>query len=514
MNRQGFVQINQTTAAAASADRMLQRKCACGNHTVARGECTECGKSKNNLQRKEGNQGAFGARRSLSRGEVVQTKLTIGATNDPLEQEADRVADQVLAAPVQIGGGRADLHIQRLAEQTTGATETAPASVDRALAGPGNPLEPAVQQDMQQRFGHDFSRVRVHCGAAAEQSAREVNAHAYTVGHHVVFGSGQFAPTTPGGRRLLAHELTHVVQQSGADGIHDAQRNEKRDLSPVSTETTRFNYNIDREEGLYETRLSGETPRIARAPAARLQRTATWAAGTETRGWDAADRTLNGGGQLGFTPPILNGSTILSAAAATAAIKAPTFTAQSVPAPDAGAPSSKVSFTANATNTASYHLDAIDTGPHSVGSTKAVVAARMTALGSTAPTQCTGSDPTTFSINGQPDNTTHSAAILTHERHHATDHQAQFTNVIGAWNTAIDAAVAANTAFTGPTQPAAEANMWAAVGGTPSQIATNQHNAWMTANNNFHASAAGKAKRPFNAQADATCANSSMDHTA
>jgi len=69
---------------------------------------------------------------------------------------------------------------------------------------------------MEHHFGHDFSRVRVHSGAAAEQSARDVNAHAYTVGHNIAFGASRFAPETNAGRRLLAHELTHVVQQRTA----------------------------------------------------------------------------------------------------------------------------------------------------------------------------------------------------------------------------------------------------------------------------------------------------------
>ncbi|MES1245798.1 MAG: DUF4157 domain-containing protein [Acidobacteriota bacterium] len=89
--------------------------------------------------------------------------------------------------------------------------------MDRVLAAPGRPLEPALRQDMEQSFGHDFSRVRVHSGAAAERSAQDVNAHAYTVGHNIVFDAGAFAPGTQRGRRLLAHELTHVVQQSRPD---------------------------------------------------------------------------------------------------------------------------------------------------------------------------------------------------------------------------------------------------------------------------------------------------------
>lgn len=67
---------------------------------------------------------------------------------------------------------------------------------------------------MERRFSHDFSRVRVHSGRDAEQSAREIGAHAYTVGHNIVFAAGRFTPSTREGRSLLAHELTHVVQQS------------------------------------------------------------------------------------------------------------------------------------------------------------------------------------------------------------------------------------------------------------------------------------------------------------
>jgi hypothetical protein len=95
-----------------------------------------------------------------------------------------------------------------------------PPIVHKALASPGQPLNPATRAFMEPRFGYDFSRVRVRSGSTAEQSAEEVSAHAYTVGHDIVFGAGQFAPETPDGRRLIAHELTHVVQQTGwEDGI-------------------------------------------------------------------------------------------------------------------------------------------------------------------------------------------------------------------------------------------------------------------------------------------------------
>ena len=145
----------------------------------------------------------------------LQTKLRINEPGDAYEQEADRVADQVLAQPAHPDVSSAPPRIQRFTGQSSGQMGAAPASVDRVLAGSGRPLEPALRQDMEQRFGHDFSRVRVHSGAAAEQSARDIDAHAYTVGHYIVFGAGRFAPGTHEGRRLIAHELTHVVQQSG-----------------------------------------------------------------------------------------------------------------------------------------------------------------------------------------------------------------------------------------------------------------------------------------------------------
>jgi len=79
--------------------------------------------------------------------------------------------------------------------------------------GGGSPLEGGVKAEMESRLGHDFSDVRVHTDGTAAASAQAVQAHAYTVGHEVVFGSGQYAPGTDAGKHTLAHELTHVVQQ-------------------------------------------------------------------------------------------------------------------------------------------------------------------------------------------------------------------------------------------------------------------------------------------------------------
>ena len=142
------------------------------------------------------------------------TRLKINEPGDIYEREADRAADQVMAASTHGNISSAPLQIQRFSDSSYGQGDAAPASVAQTFASPGRPLEPALRQDMEQRFGHDLSRVRVHTDAAAAQSARDVKARAYTMGHDIVFGAGRFAPETTAGRRLIAHELTHVAQMS------------------------------------------------------------------------------------------------------------------------------------------------------------------------------------------------------------------------------------------------------------------------------------------------------------
>jgi hypothetical protein len=140
----------------------------------------------------------------------------VSEPGDTYEQEADQIANQVIGIPAQHALSGAVPRIERFPAQSNRSMDAAPASVDQALAGPGKPLEPAVRQDMERRFGYDFSRVLVHCGTAAERSARDMNANAYAVGHDIVFGRGQFAPETSTGRLLLAHELAHTIQQASS----------------------------------------------------------------------------------------------------------------------------------------------------------------------------------------------------------------------------------------------------------------------------------------------------------
>ena len=151
---------------------------------------------------------------------AIQTKLAISKPGDTYEQEADRIADQVTATPAHPSVSSAPTRIQRFSGQSNGQQmDAAPASVDQALTGPGRPLEPGLRKDMEQRFGYDFSRVRVHSGSEAVNGARAVLARAYTFGNEIAFARGEYAPATAEGKRLLAHELVHVVQQTSGQEV-------------------------------------------------------------------------------------------------------------------------------------------------------------------------------------------------------------------------------------------------------------------------------------------------------
>lgn len=180
---------------------VLRRQCACGAHTMGGGECSECQK-----------------KISVS-GRPLQTKLAISEPGDAYEQEADRVADQVMRmSPADVNkrqnGSRAQPLVQRRAsgESAAGLAE-APPIVHEVLNSPGQPLDTTTRAFFEPRFDHDFSHVRVHTDSHAANSAHSINALAYAAGRDVVFGETCNDISSDVGRRVLAHELTHVLQQ-------------------------------------------------------------------------------------------------------------------------------------------------------------------------------------------------------------------------------------------------------------------------------------------------------------
>lgn len=169
----------QTTSRA--AEGLLQRKCACGQHTIGGGECATCGKQR--LQRSALSQQAAPTKVPSIVNEVLRSE---GHSLD--EQTRSRMETRLGSEPPA---------------RSVDAAESQAESAARALDSPRH-----------HGFTHDFSRVRLHTDGRAAEAARAVNARAYTVGQDIVFGAGYYSPATTHGQHLIAHELTHVVQQS------------------------------------------------------------------------------------------------------------------------------------------------------------------------------------------------------------------------------------------------------------------------------------------------------------
>lgn len=174
-------------------------------------------------------------------GTPIQTSLKISRPGDVFEQEADRVSEQVMRTPAPeteesttVRNHPPDTCIQRncrdpeckeeeeetlQAKETPGQTPKATPNVAadiNALRGRGRPMPDSVRNYFEPRFGQDFSNVHIHTDSKGADTARAVNAQAFTVGRDVVFGTGYYAPKTEKGQKLLAHELTHVVQQTNS----------------------------------------------------------------------------------------------------------------------------------------------------------------------------------------------------------------------------------------------------------------------------------------------------------
>src|SRR5437763_1180939 len=147
---------------------------------------------------------------TASRGGLLQRKCSCGGTPGPTgeceaccEKKLQRYSGY-LPAPSIIN------------HQPSNASQVPPIGQE-VLRSPSQPLDPTTRSFMEPRLGHDFNQVRVHANSRANESARAVRAVAYTVGRNIVFGEGEYAPATSTGQELLAHELTHVMQQSSPD---------------------------------------------------------------------------------------------------------------------------------------------------------------------------------------------------------------------------------------------------------------------------------------------------------
>lgn len=162
-----------------------------------------------------------GAAQVLYTRGALHPKLAVSDPGDPLEREADEVARQVLSKPAGGGaccsscGGGAKPVLRRAAIGSAPSLSGGAERQARQLTQGGEPLPLGVRGYMEPRFGADFSDVRIHRDANAAESAKGLNARAWTLGNHIAFGSGQWRPGTPAGDYLIAHELTHTLHGGG-----------------------------------------------------------------------------------------------------------------------------------------------------------------------------------------------------------------------------------------------------------------------------------------------------------
>lgn len=249
----------------------------------------------------------------------IQPKLQVSRPGDAFETEADAVAERVMrtpagpaAAPVQVTAwSPAPVARQAATPEAAAPGEddpqpdpsvllslksegASPPTVSGALEsrvrslGSGTPLDPGTRTFFESRFGHDFGRVRVHADGAAAGTARDINARAFTLGSDIAFAPGEYRPQTPEGQRLLAHELTHVLQQG--EGLRMVMRACACNAIPGA-----------RDPSVGEsTFLTGQFPRLAAgnwcvtAPATGSYNCFAWSGGITSRWVDTEVDTAHG----------------------------------------------------------------------------------------------------------------------------------------------------------------------------------------------------------------------------
>jgi hypothetical protein len=461
----------------------------------------------------------------------IQAKLMVGAAGDRYEQEADRVADQVLSMPAPLAQGPAGAGtgsvqrqgeeeelqakplsasitplIRRQPEDEEEAVQTEPA-VQRqgeeeeelqakplaqrageeeelqvkplvqhqagggfwvspelecrlaASRGGGSPLSPGVRAAMEHHFGADLHGVRVHTNPDAAQLSRALGAQAFTHGADIYMGEGRYHPGTTDGKRLLAHELAHVVQQGAA---------------PVPSVQSR------------RAQAGGQPVPVAEAGAADrglLQRVVV-PYKQEHRDWNLAERQATGKWDIGFSPPWLNGTVCTSAQATRNALVKPQITVT---------PKGKDQYQAEVysapVNIAGSEMWLPTRGPWLYKGANKDEAARWAGMTLKRP-----GGTCTVEVTGIPDYKALASQIEAHENVHASDNKRIIDQVLGQWDAKIHKAQAEKTKFAGGTADEAREAVFRYIGGTAEDIGTRLDTQWGQASDAYHDTPEGKTK--------------------
>ncbi len=374
---------------------------------------------------------------------AIQSKLAINQPGDEYEQEADRVSERVMRMPERqpqgacaCGGegecakcqtGPPSQEQPPLQAKRAGSDDlrqsAVPPIVHEVLGSSGQALDRAARGVLEPRFGLDFSGVRVHTDATAAYSAQAVNALAYTLGQDIVFGKDQYQPGTSEGQRLLAHELTHVVQQSKSG---------------------------------FPAKLRAIVGPIARSPGslgpagALIQRSAKFVAGSKPEDQNLAQQVIAQNTTAADALPVLNGTVItIPDVLDKKAFEELTTKVDKLIAPPTpnfnvlpGKAGIECSLDKVGSNEGSYLMHLPTKPPWSQDTTLSKLRAALGHYNVSVPPDCTGDGDTNLTVEGDPDSATLLEGIKAHEEHHAKDYEAAFNDTILAWDQKVTALVA------------------------------------------------------------------------
>jgi len=413
-----------SASACARRPRFLQRKCACGGTAGPSGEFEECRKNRLSIQRKTRNPG-------------------LGTQNE---------------API-------------------------PASVHDVLRSPGEPLDPATRAFMEPRLGHDFGNVRIHTDARAAESARGVNALAYTVGRDVVFGAGQYDPGTETGKKLLGHELAHVVQQRNQPATLQGQLQVNEPGEPLEKEAEDAAGAIVARHSPLRAALATAAP----PPRPLLQRTAKFVEdGSAIDDFNLAERVLSGE-QAGDTQFVLNSSTFTNLQEGRSALHAP-----DIGSAPRGANAVDCWFDSVPDNEVSFAMRVLKPGPWTAATTKG----RMVELFGALPAcQKAGDGAATLIVKGMPNDEEQRKRTRTHEDQHVKDYKSILKDILVPWDKRVADAESKKQKLPGSYQSDCERKLYRAFVGqksTPDEIVTELIDSINKKAKDFHDTAAGR----------------------
>jgi hypothetical protein len=489
---------------------------------------------------------------------LVQPKLAVGDLNDPLEREADRVADRVVRMPdperpgergddglkrscadcvvayrandpvrrkalgrveVRTAGGDVSATRSALAVTPRGGAAGALDPVIGSLEGGGEALPLSVRRYMEPRFARDFTRVRVHTNDSAADLARRVGARAFTLGRNVVFAAREYAPDdSADGRRLLAHELAHVVQQG---------QSRTRPVEVTIRQGVDGAVKVPEETAWSKHDRPGSVPPT-------LQRSAKWKGAVVHETINAARIPFDGPTPL--TWQLLNGVKLGTELDAQNAIKVPrleesaevpplfpeSITHHTPRPPPVSTPAGRAEAERRASATSATFMVRIGSVPAQEGSADetvlrpgpwSTIVTREAVKTRVGIDSCGGAGMSRFSEHGQPSDGAVYRANRHHEDHHVADHKVAFEQTVGQWDKEVQAAKDKRAVFRGATRVEATIALWDAIGHTPGGAARAYRAIAFEKGGAYHNTPPGGPMKTSNEQANRDCSVSSVDVT-